>query len=139
MEEIRSGDQVLAIIIRSDYAKPGISFFTPDDYSQQLAFMKHPKGKTIEPHVHNEVKREVFRTREVLLIRRGKLKVDLYSDDQEYISSAVLEGGDLILLASGGHGFEVLEDIEMFEVKQGPYLGEDDKTRFVPKSKEERQ
>ena len=135
MEEIRYKNQLLAIVIRSDFSEPGISFFTPDEFSQQLAFMKHPKGKEIEPHIHNIVRREVLLTKEVLVIRRGELRVDLYTDDREYVSSTVIGAGDVILLASGGHGFEVLEEIEMFEIKQGPYIGDEDKTRFVPEGR----
>lgn len=132
IEQVTHEGQVLAIIVRHDYAKPGISFFTPDDYSQQLAFMSHPKGKVIQPHVHNAVKREVLYTKEVLVLRKGRLRVDFYTEERDYVSSSTLEGGDVILLALGGHGFEVLEDVEMFEIKQGPYAGEGDKTRFEP-------
>ena len=57
--------------------------------------------------------------------------MDFYDSDQCYLESRILEAGDVILLATGGHGFEVLEEIEMIEVKQGPYAGEVDKTRFV--------
>lgn len=135
MEQIMNGDQVLALIIRHDYNEPGISFFTPDDYSQQVAFMRHENGKLIQPHVHNPVKREVLFTKEVLVIRRGKLRADFYTEEQEYVSSSVLDAGDVILLVEGGHGFEVLEEVEMFEIKQGPYAGEGDKTRFTPKEK----
>lgn len=120
----------LAIIIKPDFDKQGVEFFTPDEYSQQLAFMKHNKGKIIDPHVHNHMKRQVHYTQEVLVIRRGKLRVDFYTDEKEYLESYMLAQGDVILLASGGHGFEVIEDLEMFEVKQGPYAGEADKTRF---------
>ncbi|WP_034445946.1 hypothetical protein [Butyrivibrio sp. AE2032] len=123
---------VLAIVIKSNYDKKGITFCTPDDYSQQLAYMHHDAGHVILPHVHNEVKREVLFTKEVLVIRKGKLRCDFYTDDHEYIKSIVLEAGDVILLASGGHGFECLEETEMYEIKQGPYAGEMDKTRFDP-------
>ncbi len=92
--------------------------------------MKHPAGKIIEPHVHNPQPREVRFTQEVLILKRGKLRVDFYDDGKKYLESRVLEKGDVILLATGGHGFEVLEEIEMIEVKQGPYAGDEDKTRF---------
>ena len=92
--------------------------------------MSHATGKTIAPHVHNPVKREVHFTKEVLFIRKGKLRVDFYDDRKKYLESRILEAGDVIILATGGHGFEVLENVEMFEVKQGPYAGESDKTRF---------
>lgn len=125
--------QILAIIIKNNYTKDGLEFFTPDDFSQQLAYMKHPAGKVIEPHVHNAVLREVHFTQEVLFLRRGRLKVDFYDDNQNYLETRTLESGDVILLAGGGHGFEALEEIEMIEVKQGPYAGDADKIRFTPK------
>lgn len=134
LEQIYDGDMLLAIIVRNDYDKPGISFFTPNEFSQQLAYMHHPRGKVIEPHVHNEVKREVSYTQEVLFIKRGKLRVDFYSIDRVYLHSRVLGSGDVVLLATGGHGFEVLEELQMIEVKQGPYSGDHDKTRFTPRA-----
>ncbi|HTA60811.1 MAG TPA: hypothetical protein VK835_00065 [Bacteroidia bacterium] len=133
IEYIKHGEQILAIVISHKFSEKGIHFFTPDEFSQQLAYMNHPAGKIIEPHYHNPVERNVVYTQEVLVIKKGKLKVDFYDDKQLYISSKVLEGGDIILLASGGHGFEVLENIEMVEVKQGPYKGDSDKTRFIAK------
>jgi mannose-6-phosphate isomerase-like protein (cupin superfamily) len=131
LERIVSGDELLAIIIRRDFKAQGIHFFTPDDFSQQLAYMSHPAGKIIEPHVHNLFPREVHFTQEVLMLRRGRLKVDFFDAACQFVASEVLEAGDVVLLASGGHGFEVLEEIEMIEVKQGPYAGDKDKTRFA--------
>lgn len=130
VEQIRSGDFILAIIVRADFNAPGIQFFTTNDMSQQLAFMRHPQGKRIQPHLHNRVAREVHYTQETLFIRKGRLRVDFYDDNRVYIESRELNQGDVILLIRGGHGFEVLEEIEMIEVKQGPYAGEGDKTRF---------
>jgi mannose-6-phosphate isomerase-like protein (cupin superfamily) len=132
IEEIKCKDKILAYILRVSYKEPGIKFFTPNDYSQQLAYMNRPKGYVIAPHVHNEVRREVFFTKEVLLIKSGRVRVDFYSDQQEYLESTELLAGDVILLAYGGHGFEMLEESEMIEVKQGPYAGEADKIRFSP-------
>lgn len=130
-ERVTHKTDLLAIIIRYAYANPGINFFTPDDFSQQLAYMNHPAGKIIPPHVHNPVQREVFYTQEVLFLKRGRLRVDFYDDERQYLESRILNAGDTILLASGGHGFEALEEIEMIEVKQGPYAGDADKTRFT--------
>lgn len=120
----------LAIHIKADYSNDGISFFTPDEYSQQLAYMRHAAGHKIIPHVHNHVERTVVYTQEVLVIKSGSIRVDFYDDEQNYLVSTVLRAGDVILLASGGHGFEVLEDLEMYEIKQGPFVGDADKTRF---------
>jgi len=123
--------QICVIIIRSDFKQSGIQFFTPPEFSQQLAYMKHEKGKIIEPHVHKEVHRDVVRTQEVLIIKSGKVQVDLYTGEKKYWRSFTLGTGDLILLASGGHGFTMLEPTEMIEIKQGPYLGDQDKVRFA--------
>jgi hypothetical protein len=132
IETIRHADSILAIIVRSGFRRDGIEFFTPAEFSQQLAYMKRPPGYVIEPHVHNPVRREVHYTREVLFIKSGRVRLDLYDDERNYIQSTVLATGDVILLASGGHGFEMLEECEMIEVKQGPHVGEADKTRFKP-------
>lgn len=130
IETIEHEGKIFAIIVRHNFSEDGIHFFTPDDFSQQMAFMKHPAGKVIDPHIHNVIIREVHFTKEVLVIRCGKLRVDFYNNDQAYLESRVLEAGDVILLSEGGHGFKVLEDLEMFEIKQGPYAGDKDKTRF---------
>ena len=131
--EIKNDNKTLAIIISKDFSKEGIHFFTPDSFSQQLAYMNYSKGKEIQPHDHNPVKRNVHYTLEVLFIKKGKLRVDFY-DNKKYIESSILVAGDIILLVGGGHGFEVLENLEMFEVKQGPYAGEDDKKYFKEKT-----
>ncbi len=131
VEYIKDHEVLMAVIIRSDFDEPGIHFFTPGELSQQLAYMRHPAGKLIEPHLHKPIPREVQYTQEVLFIKRGKLRVDFYDEQQSYLDSRILQAGDVILLAVGGHGFEVLEEIEMIEVKQGPYAGDQDKQRFV--------
>ncbi len=130
VENVFDGDLQLAIILRSDYKSDGISFFTPPDFSQQLGYMNRPQGYVISPHVHNPVVREVHFTKEVIFVKSGLVRVDFYSDDQSYLESRVLRSGDIVLLAYGGHGFEMLEPTEMIEVKQGPYAGDKDKTRF---------
>jgi len=132
IERIINDTKELALIIRNSFKREGIEFFTPDSYSQQIGYMNRPVGYIIPPHVHNPVVREVQYTKEVLLIKSGKLRVDFYSELQEYLESTILEAGDVILLAYGGHGFEMLEPTEIIEVKQGPYAGEQDKTRFEP-------
>jgi len=132
IEAIYHEGMTLAILLRANHCVEGIEFFTPNDFSQQLGYMNRPQGYVIPPHVHNPVLREVQFTKEVLFIKSGKVRVDFYDDDQNYLESRTLEQGDVILLAFGGHGFEMLVQTEMIEVKQGPYAGEVDKTRFEP-------
>lgn len=130
VETILDNDSVIGIIVRSTFNSDGITFFTDDNSPQQLAYMKHPSGKEIFPHVHNLVKREVYYTSEVLLLKKGIMRVDFYKSSREYLESRLLYKGDVILLSGGGHGFQIIEDVEMIEIKQGPYLGEQDKVKF---------
>jgi hypothetical protein len=135
IERIHHGDKELAIIVRRSFKKDGIEFFTQSTYSQQVGYMKRATGYLIPPHIHNPVPCEVSYTSEVLFIKSGRVRVDFYSEEQRYLESSILERGDVILLAFCGHGFEMLEESEIIEVKQGPYTGDQDKTRFdaIPK------
>jgi len=90
IETISHEGVTYAVIIRNEYREKGIHFFTPNEFSQQLAYMRHPAGKTIEPHVHLPVPREVQYTLEALFLRRGKLRVDFYDNDQRYIENRCL-------------------------------------------------
>jgi len=130
VETIVDGLEPIAILIRADFDAEGLHFFTPGSFSQQVAYMRHPKNKVIAPHVHNPVARQVLYTQEVLLVRKGKVEVNLYTDKKSFLTSRVLGAGDLILLCGGGHSFKMLEETSMIEIKQGPYAGENDKTRF---------
>jgi hypothetical protein len=130
IENINYQGKLLACILRTNYHAEGIQFFTPNDFSQQLGYMNRPQGYVIPPHVHNPVSREINFTKEVIFIKSGKIRVDFYSDEQKYLESRILNKGDVMLLAFGGHGFEMIESSEIIEVKQGPYAGEADKTRF---------
>ncbi len=132
IENVLQGETELAIIVRTGYERKGITFVTPNNYSQQLGYMNRPAGYRIAAHIHNAVPRAVTFTREVLFIKSGRLRVDFYGNDGRYVESRILYAGDVILLASGGHGFEMLEDTQMIEVKQGPYAGDGDKTLLEP-------
>ena len=130
IEQITHNQEILAIIIRHDYSEKGVNFFTPPGFSQQLGFMKHPKGYVIQPHIHNQVNRDVSFTQEVLFIRKGKVQMSLFTKQKNFFQNIILKKGDCVLLASGGHGFAMLEESEIIEVKTGPHVGEIDKTRF---------
>ena len=99
--EIRHDNEILAIIVPHTFDRPGIHFVTPNSFSQQLAYMRHPVGKVIEAHVHNPVLRDTRNTLEVLFLKRGRLRVDFFTDDQKYLESRILGAGDVILLAGG--------------------------------------
>ena len=130
IETLRADSGTIAIIIRHEFTKDGIEFFTPGDFSQQLGYMKHKAGDTIQEHVHVLHHREVNFTQETLLVKKGRVRVNFFNPDKSFFTSRELKTGDVILLASGGHGFEFLEETEMIEVKQGPYCSDKDKVRF---------
>ena len=135
IEEIYNEDVQLALIIRNEFncEKNNIKFFTRDSFSQQIGLMNRPKDYEIIPHIHNLVKREVLYTNEVLFVKKGLIQVDFFDDNKVFLESRIIKKGDLILLIKGGHGFKFLEDSDLIEVKQGPYLGESDKSRFNKK------
>jgi len=132
LERIVNKEELLAIIIYNNYSCAGAEFLTPDSAPLQVGVMCHPKGYEIIPHIHVPCERTVQNTQEVLFIRKGKLRVDFYDNEQAFLESKVLGSGDTILLISGGHGFAALEDLEMIEAKTGPFVGESDKVRFRP-------
>jgi hypothetical protein len=125
-------DHLLAIVVRASCRVEGIHFVTDDEATQQLGVMHHAAGHRVGPHVHHSVPRTVELTQETLFIRSGCVRLDLYTVEQDYVTSCVLKAGDVVLLISGGHGLEVLEDADIVEVKQGPFVGDRDKTRFDP-------
>ena len=127
VERVEKDGEIIAIIIPSDYSCEGTKFFTPKEFSQQLGFIHHKAGDEIRGHTHKPSHRTITLTQEVLFIKRGMIRVNLYGIDQELVCSRELSSGDVIILVSGGHGFEFVEDTEIIEVKQGPYLEEDDK------------
>ena len=131
IERIVDGERPLAIILRSEYEPASIEFLTTNDQSLQLGVMRRPRGHVIAPHIHKSVPRTVQYTYEALFIARGRVEVTFFSERRSVVATRELRQGDCVMLMTGGHGFRVLEDCKMIEVKQGPYAGTDfDKFRF---------
>jgi cupin fold WbuC family metalloprotein len=130
LTRIAKGEHIYAILLRREFSRPGPNFFTPGEFSQQLGMLIHPKGKVVKRHRHKLVKREVFRTQEVLILLDGRIRVELFDDDGALIRTVLMKPGDAILLARGGHKVNVLAQAKIIEVKQGPYAGFDDKEFF---------
>lgn len=130
IENVWIDEQHCALVLRSKYEGQGIEFFTQDEDTLQLGYMKREQGYLIRPHIHRRTPRQVDYTNEVLFIKSGRVKVNFYDNDQKFRKDLILETGDIVLLMQAGHGFEMLEDSEIVEVKQGPYVGEADKLRF---------
>jgi hypothetical protein len=130
VESIQAEGKPIAIIVRRGFNKPGVTFFSPFEFSQQLGILIHPAGHEVKAHHHNLIARDVRVTQEVLHIIEGKIAVDLYDEKRIYLTTCILNQGDTILLAYGGHGIKILEPSRILEVKQGPYAGREDKEFF---------
>ena len=131
LEKITHKKKLLALIVRGKYrSKKGITFFTPNDSTQQFGYMKHKKKYVIKPHLHKKRFTKIFQTTEVILLLKGILRVDFYNQSKRYLSSKILKEKDIIMLVHGGHGFKVLRNVEMLEIKQGPYSLIKDKIKF---------
>ena len=135
IETIQWKDQIIALIVRAGYDVEGIKFLSPNEFSLQLGHMRRPAGYRVVPHTHNAVERRTVGTQEVLFLKKGVIRVDFYTLDQEYVESRELHAGDLILLAGAGHGIDVLEEATIVEVKNGPFIEGADKDRFEGKRK----
>ena len=129
-ERIEHNGQLLAIIIKGDYTPVKTEFLTPDTFKQQVGFIVYDETKNIEPHIHHEMPRNLKGTSEVLILKRGHVRVDFYSQEKEYMESRELFPEDILILVSGGHGFYFYEHSVFLEIKQGPYIGPQEKERF---------
>ena len=131
IEKIVYKKKLLALIVRGKYRnKKGITFFTSNESTQQFGYMKHKKKHIIKPHLHKKRLKKIFNTTEVILLLKGILRVDFYNPKKKYLFSKVVKKNDIIMLVHGGHGFKVLKDVEMIEIKQGPYILSKDKIKF---------
>lgn len=131
LEKIYNNKKLYALIVRSKYKKKkGISFFTDKNSTQQFGYMNHKRGHVILPHRHNKRYSKIEITTEVIIMLEGILRVDFYDNKEKYLFSKKIYTNDIIMLSNGGHGFKVLKDVKMIEVKQGPYSLKLDKIKF---------
>jgi hypothetical protein len=130
VEIISDGGIALAYIVDAHWTPSATQFLTPDDFGQQMGMIVYGAGEAIVPHVHLPVVREVHGTTECIIVRKGSCAIDIYNSSRKFIAARELVEGTIILLLGGGHGFRMHEDTVLFEVKQGPYVGNADKERF---------
>ena len=131
IEKIEWAGETLALILRAAFDERGVNFVTTEDSPLQVGVLKHPQGFQIKPHVHTASARTIHSIQEVLHIAYGSVRVNFYDNSGEPVGTVVINMGDTILLVAGGHGFDILEDSKIIEVKQGPYRGVDqDKKRL---------
>jgi quercetin dioxygenase-like cupin family protein len=130
IETIADKGVVLAYIARGGPPPLQTTFLTPDDCNLQVGHVVYPAGGEIARHVHLPIQRHLVGSTEVLVVQRGRCEVDVYTDDYRVVSTCELRAGDILIAVAGGHGFRVLEDTVLLEIKQGPYPGGAEKERF---------
>ena len=130
VERITADGALLACIVRAEARTGETTFLTPPDYNFQVGLVVYPEGGQIAPHEHRPATRSVEGTFEVLLVREGRCEVDIYDRARRCVATRELRAGDLLLVVVGGHGFRMLEDTTLLEIKQGPYAGEGEKEQF---------
>ena len=130
VEHIVSKDTPLACIIRGEQDPDKTTFVTPSQFEQQLGFIVYPAGGEVHRHYHRPVDRHLTGTSEVVVLRRGRCVLDIYDNEQNLVASRELKAGDIAILVAGGHGYRMLEDTVLLEVKQGPYTGVEERERF---------
>ena len=131
MEFINTKDNVLtSIIIRKEYQPTETTFVTSPDLAQQVGFVVYPPGGVIKRHIHKNVDRQNISSSEALIVRQGRLEIDIYDQNKVLLATRELQAGDFVLMVSGGHGFRILEATVLLEVKLGPYAGASDKELF---------
>ena len=130
VEQISSNGQALCYVIRANTKPDNTTFITPPDAKQQVGFIVYPKGGVIARHIHRPLERHIIGMAEVLLVRSGLCQIDIYDEQENLVTSRDLYQNDVVLMVGGGHGFQIKEDTVLLEIKQGPYLGADDKKLF---------
>ena len=130
VEQIIWKDKPLAYIIRAEMAPGKTTFLTPSELNLQVGFVVYPAGGEVARHLHRPLERHIVGTSEVLVVIEGRCQMDIYDDDRRLVATRELRKGDIMLMVGGGHGFRMLEDTVLLEVKQGPYTGLDEKERF---------
>ncbi|HJN45947.1 MAG: hypothetical protein CL477_12380 [Acidobacteria bacterium] len=130
IEVVSADGQELTYIIRSTYGPAETRFLTPPELKQQVGFIVYPAGVEIQRHAHRAIERKIVGTSEVLVIKSGRCLIDVYDKEQRLVATRELGVGDVVLMVGGGHGFRMLDDTVLLEIKQGPYTGIDEKERF---------
>ena len=130
VEHIGRKGKPLSYIIRAEMAPEKTTFLTPSELNLQVGFVVYPAGGEVARHLHRPLERHIVGTSELLVVKEGRCQMDIYDDDRRLVTTRELRKGDIMLMVGGGHGFRMLEDTVLLEVKQGPYTGLDEKERF---------
>ena len=110
IEKIFYKKKLLAMILpEKKNLKKGVNFLTPSHLTLQLGFIKHKSNTYIKPHTHKNYLRKI---------------------KKKYLFSKVVNKNKILILLEGSHGFKILRNCSIIEVKQGPFSLSMDKERF---------
>jgi len=125
-EKVIDNGKILAIIIRDEEWTEGLNFVSSENDFMQVGFWNYMQGKDLLAHTHLQCERQVLKTQEVIFVKSGAVRLDLFSEEGKLLKSFDLKGGDTAVLLNGGHGYKILQDnTKVLEVKNGPYVGPD--------------
>lgn len=120
MEKISHKNILIAIRVKR--FKSGANPLTDPNEPLQVLVHKRQAGKKTPAHFHLPRKRITQTLQECLVVIKGKIKIDLYGTHNKKFKSIYLSAGDVVIFVSGGHAVHLLEDTELIEVKNGPFI-----------------
>jgi hypothetical protein len=123
MQEIVQQNKTVAIIHRSTDWHEGLDFLTSNETFIQAGTWWYPEGKVLKAHRHIENERTAERTQETVIVMSGSLRIDFYDEDNIVFHQEILKTGDLCVILTVGHGYQILQDnTKVIEVKNGPFV-----------------
>jgi len=130
VERIEHNGKVVAIIVRKEFNQEGLTFVTDDEYGLQVGVHVQKKGFMAKPHIHIPFKElKNLEVQEMFYVESGKIRIELFDDNDQKINEIEGNAGDIVILISG-HSLLCLEDSKLIEIKQGPYRGREEKRYF---------
>ena len=127
VEEYRYDSVLYALVIRDVTRTSKTAFVTAPEMPLQFGVQAHATGYLEDAHSHPLCARTVEATHQVVYIISGHARFDFLTDDGNKLGDTTLSPGDAILLTERGHPMVILDEVRTVTVKQGPYLGTQDK------------
>ncbi len=120
MDKIFYKEKLLGIKIKK--RKLGTSPITDTESFLQVLTLNYKKGHVVIPHDHKPKKRITTELNECIVIVKGKVRVKLYGGERKPVKQVILSTGDTFLYMRGGHSVHFLDDAELIEIKNGPFI-----------------
>lgn len=100
------------------------TFLSKNAESLQIGVgIENQEIRVVNRHFHKEVCRSINNTAEFLMVLKGSVKFQIYNRSFTLLDEGVLGENMALIQFEGGHSFEITKGTIFFEIKQGPYLG----------------